>query len=346
MQSLNQPRCPGEAKLRTAHFRRHSPLCAPGKQLNLDARHSSLSVIAILEQSRSRAALREHQSLWLDAPRPRTESEPMNAPPKNSYLEAFEARISGNRGALLDHPIYGELKDLQTIRVFMKSHVFAVWDFMSLLKTLQRQLTCINIPWLPAKDPQVARFINEIVLGEETDEAGEGLYLSHFELYLRAMEEVGADTGPVLHFLGRVRETPDFDTLVKELSREHGVFDFLQTTFEQAHGKPHEVAAAFLFGREDIIPEMFTRIMKTLHLFYSEEYRFFRQYLERHIEVDGDHHGPLARKMLLSLCGDSAMKWQEAEHAAVIAIEARIKLWDLIRSELSLQKVAAGPQRG
>lgn len=267
----------------------------------------------------------------------------MNVLEKNPQLEEFEARISKNRAALLSHPIYGELKDLGTIQVFMKSHVFAVWDFMSLLKVLQRQLTCITVPWLPPKDAQVARFINEIVLGEETDEAGEGLYLSHFELYLRAMEEVRADAGPVLQFIERVRATADFPALLKEHSGEQGVFAFLRTTFAQVEGKPHEVAAAFLFGREDIIPDMFTRIMKTLNLFYAPEYRFFRQYLERHIEVDGDHHGPLARKMLVSLCGDSAAKWQEAEHAAVTAIEARINLWDFIQSEMSASTNPAAP---
>jgi len=259
----------------------------------------------------------------------------MSTVEKIPQLEEFETRIAKNRAALLAHPIYGELKDMRTIQVFMKSHVFAVWDFMSLLKALQRQLTCIEVPWLPAKDAQVARFINEIVLGEETDEAGEGLYLSHFELYLRAMEEVRADAGPVLQFIERVRATADFPCLLKEFSGERGVFDFMRTTFAQVHGKPHEVAAAFLFGREDIIPDMFTRIMKTLNLFYAPEYRFFRQYLERHIEVDGDHHGPLARKMLVSLCGESAEKWREAEQAALVAIEGRIKLWDFIQGEIS-----------
>jgi hypothetical protein len=266
----------------------------------------------------------------------------MNTLPNDQYLEAFEARISKNRKALLTHPIYEELKDLQTIRLFMESHVFAVWDFMSLLKTLQRQLTCIDIPWLPAKDPQLSRFINEIVLGEESDEVGEGLYLSHFELYLRAMDEVGADTKPVLNFISRVREAHDFFALLKSLSADSGVFDFIRTTFDSVQGQPHEVASSFLFGREDIIPQMFSRIMKRLNLFYSDEYRFFRQYLERHIEVDGDHHGPLARKMLVSLCGDSAIKWEEAERAAVTSIEARIRLWDFIRNAMSLQRTALG----
>lgn len=250
--------------------------------------------------------------------------------PNNDYLNGFEIRIAEHRKRLLEHSIYSTFKDLQSVRHFMKFHVFAVWDFMSLLKSLQRSLTCIEIPWLPSKDALLTRFINEIVLAEESDEALNGSYLSHFELYLRAMEEVGADSGPISDFINRVRSSSDFPIFLKNLSAQGGVFKFMNSTFKQIDGESHEVAAAFLFGREDIIPEMFSAILKRLDLFDDEKYRFFRRYLERHIEVDGDHHGPLARKMLVSLCGNSATKWRQAETAAIAALEARIELWNFI----------------
>ena len=248
-------------------------------------------------------------------------------------LSAFEARIGEQRARLLQHPLYERLGDPEAVKRFMALHVFAVWDFMSLLKALQRNLTCVEVPWLPPRDPQLARFINEIVLAEESDDIGAGEYLSHFELYLRAMGEVGADPKPILGFLERVRNAADVDGLLSALSHQHGVFDFVRVTLQIAKGPPHVVAASFLFGREDLIPEMFARVLAVLPA-APGAYRFFRQYLERHIQVDGDHHGPLARNLLVTLCEDSAEKWQQAEAAAVASIEARLQLWDCIACEL------------
>lgn len=77
----------------------------------------------------------------------------------------------------------------------MQGHVFAVWDFMMLLKQLQRKLTCVDKIWLPPKSNNTARFINEIVVGQQTDVHPDGKnHASHFQLYLEAMREVGADT--------------------------------------------------------------------------------------------------------------------------------------------------------
>jgi hypothetical protein len=100
------------------------------------------------------------------------------------------------KDALLGHPVYREINSLAALRLFMEHHVFAVWDFMSLLKTLQVRLCCVGVPWLPAADPQATRFINEIVLAEESDEDGQGGYLSHFGLYLRSMTRCGPTPAP------------------------------------------------------------------------------------------------------------------------------------------------------
>jgi hypothetical protein len=98
------------------------------------------------------------------------------------------------RAKLLDHPIYGEVGSVADLRLFMEDHVFAVWDFMSLLKRLQQDITCTRVPWFPADSARAARLINDIVIGEETDVGPDGSYVSHLDLYLRAMADVGSST--------------------------------------------------------------------------------------------------------------------------------------------------------
>ena len=231
------------------------------------------------------------------------------------------------RGALLAHPVYTRVRDLPSIQVFMQHHVFAVWDFMSLLKSLQGALTCSQVPWVPPNDIISARLVNEIVVGEECDEDGKGGYDSHFGLYLSAMRDVGADTSPVLRFIEALRRSVPLNVALARARVPRSAAAFVQTTLDIAsHGKPHEVAAAFFYGREDVIPDMFRRVLAVMDS--PAALRGLRYYLERHVEVDGDEHGPAAHRMLHRLCGTAPEAWQEANAAATRAIEARIAFWD------------------
>lgn len=241
------------------------------------------------------------------------------------------------REQLLKHPVYAQMNTPERVRVFMKHHVFAVWDFMSLLKKLQQSLTCVEVPWLPRKNPDYARFINEIVVGEETDENGEGGYISHFELYLRAMEEVGADTTPIHQYLELVRAGHDPIQALQQEYIPHTVAHFVKHSLELAmNGQPHEVAAAFFFGREDLIPDMFTTLINELEQNGTATDRL-QYYLNRHIELDGDEHGPLAEKLLRSLCEDDPTKIEQADRVAQSALHARIRLWDGVLKEIEEQ---------
>jgi hypothetical protein len=246
-------------------------------------------------------------------------------------FEQLRDTLAPLRHALLNHPIYAEVSSLSRLREFMQMHVFAVWDFMSLVKRLQSELTCDSLPWLPPVNARIARFTNEVVLGEETDLSPDGKPISHFELYLRAMDEIGADSTVIRGFAAQLALGAKWEDALGELSIAPGVRRFVSETLECAiHGSIVEVAACFFFGREDVIPEMFERLLR-LWGNAKAEVPHFAYYLERHIELDGGSHGPWAREMLTSLAGRRESNWQEATSAAQRAITSRIKLWDSVR---------------
>lgn len=236
------------------------------------------------------------------------------------------------RGRLHAHPIYGAIGSVEALRVFMGHHVFSVWDFMSLVKSLQGTLAPVRVPWTPVGDASARRFINQIVLEEESDSGpptpdGHPAYLSHFELYCQAMEEVGAAADTVRRFValagqdgvGKALAAGQVPAAAQGFVRR--TFGFIET------GKPHVIAAAFALGREHIIPEMFRAILR--HFGVEEaEAPAFHYYLRRHIHLDEDFHGPLSLHLLDVLCGGDPGKVAEAEQAAREAIEARIAFWD------------------
>lgn len=249
-----------------------------------------------------------------------------------SSIAYIEDRIAPLRARLSTHPLYASIRTPLHLRLFMQSHVFAVWDFMSLLKSLQSRLTCVTSPWVPTALPASRRFINEIVLGEESDEF-EGQPTSHFELYLRAMQQAGAETAPVHAFMQQLSTLPVLEAvdLISAAAQP-----FVRNTFTLIEkGKLHALAAAFTFGREDVIPDMFRAFVRDLNTQSQGDLSIFLWYLERHIEVDGEDHGPLSLRMVSDICGTDERKWQESADAAAQALEARLSLWDAIHQQLS-----------
>lgn len=244
-------------------------------------------------------------------------------------IERIRGRLAPLRDRLLRHPVHGSLGTLDDVRRFMSCHVFAVWDFMSLLKRLQRELTCVEVPWLPVGDAEVRFLINEIVCGEESDVDPRGGRIAHFDLYLRAMTEAGADTGPVRRALRLASAgVPDAAGL-RAAGAPAAAADFSAASFALAErGGVHEVAAAFTFGREDLIPDMFTGLVARLSREHPGRLDSFRYYLDRHIEVDGGHHGALSLRMVALLCGEDDRRWEEGAAAAEASLRARLALWD------------------
>lgn len=241
---------------------------------------------------------------------------------------------------LEDHPIYKAVSTIEDLQCFMEHHVYSVWDFMSLIKYLQHEIAPTRYPWTPQGDASVRRFINELVLEEESDETNNpGEYSSHFELYHKAMREIGADTTASSHFINMVK-TSGVDTALKTESVPLPSRIFTSTTFKFIHdNKPHQVAAALALGREHIIPCMFRSILERIGV-TEKEAPIFHFYLNRHIHLDEDFHAPLSLRLLNGLCAGEEAKIEEAIDAANQAITARVEFWDDVLAAIKMPNKA------
>jgi hypothetical protein len=241
-------------------------------------------------------------------------------------IDRLHAAVAASRDRVVTHPLYASLDSHAAIVTFMEHHVFAVWDFMSLLKSLQRNLTCVSVPWVPTGPTGSRRLINDIVLVEESDLLNNG-FISHFELYVDGMAQAGADTTSITRFIDLIREGTPVAAGIGAAGVPAPAAEFMRTTWRFIETTAvHCQAAAFAFGREDLIPDMFQQVITvnqdggTLDTFVD--------YLARHIEVDGEEHTPMAMRMLADLCGDDDTRWRECADAVNAALEARVRLWD------------------
>jgi hypothetical protein len=250
-------------------------------------------------------------------------------------IELIRSAIEPLRNEVVNHKIYGAINDIEDLKIFMKYHVFAVWDFMSLLKSLQNNLTCTAVPWFPVGSADTRYLINEIVVGEESDVDFYGERKSHFELYLEAMHQCGADTNLIEGFLKELKTTGNLNRALMNADVPEEAKHFVDFTFRIIQSKKvYLQSAVFTFGREDLIPHMFHSIVKDIYDSFPNTISVFKYYLERHIEVDGDHHSHLALQMTSKLCESDESYWMEAELAVLESLEKRIELWNGAYNEI------------
>lgn len=241
-----------------------------------------------------------------------------------------ERHIQPLRQRLLEHPVYAMMKDARAMRIFMQYHCFAVWDFMALLKRLQQKLTCVEVPWHTPDNMFAARMVNEIVVAEETDHKQDHSgYISHFDMYVDAMAEVGAETDTLRRFTDLIREGMEWRRALERAQVPAAAAAFVTRTLEVCEDHPaYEVASYFLFGRENLIPDMFRRIIEGIAKADNLEIDAFRYYMDRHIGIDEEEHGPASQRMMRALCGTDDARWRLVRRAAEEALLARIALWD------------------
>ena len=250
------------------------------------------------------------------------------------------ATLADLRQQLEQHPVFESLASPDDLRCFMRAHVFAVWDFMSLLKRLQRDLTCVDVPWMPRHDKVAAHLINEIVLGEESDVAPNGEPASHLDIYLDAMQEIDADTAQFRRFQQLVTNGVDPIDAMHAVGTPEYVCSFVAHTLHiAAHESTLTVMANFFHGRENVIPRMFTALLQRWQI-DEDRAPMFVFYLRRHIEVDGDSHGPMAQQIIERATADDPVRQELVLHAAIESVKARIALWDGLRRSLLQTKAA------
>jgi len=254
----------------------------------------------------------------------------------NMTISLINSKIQSHKDLLLHHSLYEKVKTIDDLHLFLENHIYAVWDFMSLLKALQQKLTCTTTPWFASSNPETRYLINEIVLAEESDLSLNGKRLSHLEMYVEAMESCGANTKEVQAFLQKVVENKNIFIIIKQSNLHSNIKSFLDFTFKIIEeGKTHKIAAAFTFGREDLIPNMFTAILKNFQKNFPEtNLSELIYYFERHIELDTDEHGPMAMQMITELCKEDPIKWAEVEEIAIQSLEKRVGLWDAIEEKI------------
>lgn len=252
------------------------------------------------------------------------------------HIQNIEQELAPLQQQIVAHSLYNKVNSVAALNTFMEYHVFAVFDFMSLLKALQIQLTQTTLPWTPKGNPTTRRFINEIVFGEESDIDKDGKPLSHYEMYIEAMQASNANTKMIADCVQLIIQGKSIGESLIAVNAPKAVREFVNFTFSIIEtNEVHKIAAVFTFGREDLIPNMFLEMVKGIDQknIYTNLDKFI-YYLERHIELDGDEHGPLALQMIQELCGDNEAKWNDCIAVSKQALQNRIALWSAIETKI------------
>ena len=236
---------------------------------------------------------------------------------------------------LNSHPLLSQ-SDIFTedhLKIFMEHHVFAVWDFMCILKKLQGIICPSSTPCYPNNFSKngIARLINEIVMCEESDEISDGIFMSHFELYLSSMKNINAKTDQIEAIVDDVSKNKlkGFD----KYDLEPECFNFLNKNNRLLNtNELHIISALFTYGRETTLPGMFQKLL--LRIGESSKYDSLKLYLKRHIDVDSNRHGPLSLILFNKSCENNDLKYNQALDAAIKSIEIRYDLWTGIHKKI------------
>jgi hypothetical protein len=250
----------------------------------------------------------------------------------NKYLMYLEKDIEPLLESISNHKVFIEIFSVENLKIFAEHHVYAVWDFMCLVKSLQRKLVCTEIAWYPPINHVGCHVINEIVAEEESDITWDGRYLSHFEMYLESMQECGAKIDTILALIDSIKRKEPLEKALSEHPIPKISKDFICDTFKIIKMEVHQIAASFTFAREGITDRMFLPILQNMK--DKASVGKFMYYFQRHIDLDVGKHSQEAKLLIVNLCGNDERKWHEAKEASKHSLRSRINFLDGVYQEI------------
>lgn len=236
--------------------------------------------------------------------------------------------------AVSRHPLFEALHTMEHARRFMNFHVWCVWDFMCIAKSVQLSLGCFELPWKPTRYPYELRLINKLLTSEETDLPSSGRPASHFELFLEAMAEASADTGPIKIFIHLLNTGGSVNDALYHCGADRHSATFVKRTLTSIAGPAHVRAAILCLAREELVPRMLSSLSETFLRLGS--LAKFRQYVDRHVALDFGEHGSIGADILRSLTRPDPALLEEGIRAATQSIIWRHEYLDNILANIKL----------
>lgn len=248
----------------------------------------------------------------------------------------LERRLLAERAALAPHPLFSELRTLDHLRAYMRYHVWCVWDFMALLKSVQIGLGSFSTAWLPARDAELLNLVNSIVSEEELDTGPDGRRLSHFEAYVEAMRELDVSTAEIESFVQQLRRGVGVTDAMYAAGAPAASIEFVTSTIGFCALPLHQRVAAFTLGREELVPHLLQQIRQHAW-FESQRGGYFTWYVDRHIELDLAEHGPKSVALASGVIGDDPTRRHEALTTGLDALIARRRYLDAIARDIGVR---------
>ena len=261
-----------------------------------------------------------------------------NEPKELSNKLADIEPIKTNRLSLERHRVFDQLITNEDLQLFMSWHVFSVWSHMSIIKRLQLEFTCTCLPWTPYRSAKAAYLINKIVSENESTALTNNTYLSQFELYLCAMEEIGANTFSIRTFVDLIAANMPLQDALKISNASPAIDEFVLTNTHIAiSGSVEEVLGCMIYADEYISPKSFMRSSAGSALSRFDEEKF-SLYLKMCCSTDPHRRHSDITNLLIEQTNGNESRLKTCLDAALGAIKRQANLWDALACKIEIER--------